>query len=52
MFFKKKDKDSDRVNSDKKNIPFKKSDSSKNSDPAEELKKPLVDTSFVFFEDK
>jgi len=52
MFFKKKDKDPAQVNSNKKNTQFKKSDSSKNSDSTEELKKPLVDTSFVFFEDK
>ena len=52
MFFKKKDKESNQPTSSKKSPQFKNSDSSKNSDPTQELKKPLVDTSFVFFEDK
>lgn len=60
MFFKKKDKEPNPVRdgatyqptSNKKSPQFKNSDSSKNSDPTDKMKKPLVDTSFVFFEDK
>ncbi len=53
MFFKKKDKTIKKPDSDKKN-PFFKSASGGSKDTAQsELnKKPLVDTSFVFFEDK
>ncbi len=52
MFFKKKDKDSNQPTASKKSPQFENSDSSKKSNSTEELKKPLVDTSFVFFEDK
>ena len=52
MFFKKKDKETNKPASNKKSPQFKNSDSSKDSNPSEEIKKPLVDTSFVFFEDK
>jgi hypothetical protein len=53
MFFKKKAKEVNQLTTNEKNPQFKNSDSSKNSDSTtEELKKPLVDTSFVFFEDK
>jgi len=60
MFFKKKDKESNPLRdgvtyqpaSNKKSPQFKNSDSSKDSDPTDKMKKPLVDTSFVFFEDK
>ena len=52
MFFKKKDKESNKPTSNKKSPQFKNSDSPKDSDPTDKMKKPLVDTSFVFFEDK
>ena len=52
MFFKKKDKESQKPTAIKKNSQFKNSDSAKDSDTSDKMKQPLVDTSFVFFEDK
>ena len=52
MFFKKKDKELNKPVSIKKSPSSKNTDSSKDSNSSEELRKPLVDTSFVFFDDK
>lgn len=53
MFFKKKDKELKKTDSDKKNPGFKNLSITKETVPASETnKKPLIDTSFVFFEDK
>jgi len=52
MFFKRKDKSVDQRSSDKQNQQFKNTGTSKESDSSKEKKKPLVDTSFVFFEEK
>ncbi len=52
MLFKKKEKLLKKPDSDKKSPSFKNAVISKDSAPSEANKKPLVDTSFVFFEDK
>jgi len=52
MFFKKKDKELKKPTANKKSPQFKNADVSKDTNPSEETKKPLIDTSFVFFEDK
>ncbi len=52
MFFKKKDKELKKSGSDKKDPSFKNLSITKETVPSEANKKPLVDTSFVFFEDK